>query len=101
MHIGGESNSAESKRPFLRAIEAAEVEFLRCYRLVHAPLKGGTFGADLFVPAAGGQPEVRAVRQKLGGAEFERCMARALERVRFSARARPTVLSYSLRFELE
>ncbi len=100
MHIGGESNSPESKKPFLRALEATHTQVLFCYRLVSSPLSGGTFGVDLFVTLAGGAPEVRGMRHKLGGPEFEACMGRALAGARFDRPERATVLSYSLRFDV-
>jgi len=100
MHIGGESNSSESKKPFLRALEATNTQLLFCYRLVDSPLSGGTFGVDLFVALAGGAPDVRGMRHKLGGSEFEACMGRALAGARFDRPDRATVLSYSLRFDV-
>jgi hypothetical protein len=101
MHIGGESNTEEAKRPWLAAIAAQEIGFLRCYRLAHEPLLGGTLGVDLYVTSSGGRPEVRKVRQRLGGDDFESCIRTAFEAIRFSRTARATVLSYSLRFEVE
>jgi hypothetical protein len=101
MHIGGESNSDASKQPWLRAIERQEVALLRCYRLVTQPAVGGTLGVDLFVTSSGGGPEVRKVRQKLGDDSFESCVRSAFEGVRFARPERPTVLSYSLRFDIQ
>lgn len=101
MHIGGEDNSPEAKAPYLSALAGGESGFLRCYRQVDEPMDGGTFGADLYVGAGGGAPEVRAIRQKLGDAEFEGCMKAALRQVSFRQQSRPTVLSYSLRFEVQ
>lgn len=101
MHIGGDPNTPESKRPFLRTLEGADLPFLHCYRRVDSAAQGGTFGADLFIAASGGAPEVRAVRQKLGGDDFVACMTEALGGLRFPAGARATVVSYSLRFDVE
>lgn len=101
MHIGGDPNTPESKRPFLETLERGEAAFLRCYRLVGVPGQGGTFGADLFIGVGGGAPEVRAIRQKLGGEDLAACMTRALGELRFPPPARPTVVSYSLRFDVE
>lgn len=100
MHIGGESNSVESKKPFLRAIEARTTEILHCYRFVKEPMKGGTFGADLRVGVTGGRPEVTHIRQRMGDEHFEECMARELGLVRFFAPGRATMISYSLRFDI-
>lgn len=101
MHIGGDSNSAAAKRPWFDGIEAGETGLLSCYRFVHEPESGGSFGVDLYVGREGGAPEVRGSRQKIGGAEFERCMTAAFEALEFRKPSRPTVLSYSLLFELE
>lgn len=101
MHIGGGTNTPEEKKPFLGALEANETPLLGCYRFVDKPLSGGTFGADLFVEKAGGHPVVRGTRHKLGGEEFDACMRRALGGVKFPVIERPTVLSYSLRFDVK
>lgn len=101
MHIGGESNSAESKRPWFDDIERHEDAILSCYRLVSEPRKGGSYGVDLYVGPRGGSPEVRGSRQKLGDEEFDACMRRAFLGINFHRPERPTVLSYSIFFELE
>ncbi len=101
MHIGGGPNDPEGKRPFLRAIEAKNPQFLQCYRLVRSPLHGGTFGVDLFVGAKGGTPDVRDTRQRLGGDDFQSCMVDAFNTVRFGRPEKPTTLSYSLRFDVK
>jgi len=101
MHIGGESNSPESKQPWLRAIEAGEIPILQCYRLVDKPMKGGSYGVDLYVGRKGGAPEVRGSRQKLGGKAFDECMRKAFLKLNFTRPERPTVLSYSLLFRLK
>jgi hypothetical protein len=100
MHIGGGTNSAEEKAPFLRVLEAGEAAYLRCYRLVKEPLLGGTFGVDLLVTRSSRQAELRGVRQRLGGADFEDCMRAALGALSFEPPPAPTMLSYSFRFEV-
>jgi len=100
LHVGGGSGSEDERTALLKALERGQLPVLDCYRLVERPGTSGTFGADLFVAAAGGRPEVRAVRHKLGGPEFEACMASALGKVNFGPQVRPLVVSYSLRFEL-
>lgn len=100
MHIGGGSNSAEEKRPFLKTLEVIETELLVCYRQVERPLAGGTYGVDLLVPLSGGHPEVKGSRQKLGGPSFVACMERVFASARFPAPPRATMVSYSLRFDV-
>lgn len=99
MHVGGGKNTSEEKKPLLAAIEKRSNSILQCYRFVSSPGTSGTFGVDLRIPATGGSPEVKKTRHKLGDFEFESCMHRAFETVRFPALPRPTVVSYSLRFE--
>jgi hypothetical protein len=101
MHIGGESNTDEAKRPWLAAIQRSEEAIFACYRFVQKPLDGGTVGIDLYVGKAGGHPEVRKTRQRIGGDEFDTCIREAFSRIRFAPPERPTVLSYSLRFEMK
>ena len=100
MHIGGESNSPESKRPWFKGIEAGQDDLLRCYRYVEEPESGGSYGVDLYVGRSGGAPEVRGSRQKIGGEKFDACMKQAFEKLNFQKPERPTVLSYSLLFSL-
>ena len=100
MHIGGGPNDAESKRPWLRAIEAGSIELLSCYVHVQQPEQGGSYGVDLYVGKAGGAPEVRDSRQKLGDEQFDNCMRAAFTSLQFLASEQPTVLSYSLLFEM-
>jgi hypothetical protein len=100
LHVGGGTGSADERQALLAALGQGEQAVLKCYGRVERPPAGGTFGSDLYVPAAGGHPEVRALRQKLGGLDFEECMMKALEAVRFGPQARPLVISYSIRFEL-
>lgn len=100
MHVGGGTNTAEEKKPLLTALERKNTELLGCYKFVSRPLAGGTFGADLYVKSAGGRPEVRATRQKLGDEGFDGCMRQVLGSVEFPRLERPTVVSYSLRFDV-
>jgi hypothetical protein len=100
LHVGGGTGSADERQALLDALGQGEEKVLRCYARVEKPSAGGTFGSDLYVPASGGHPHVRAVRQKLGGLDFVECMQKALETVSFGPQARPLVISYSIRFEL-
>lgn len=101
MHLGGESNSAESKRPWLEDIERHDDKLLYCYRFVSDPEKGGSYGVDLYVTSQGGSPEVRGSRQRLGDEQFDRCMRQAFAGIDFHRPERPTVFSYSIFFDLE
>lgn len=101
LHIGGGSNDAASKEPFQRAIAARFEAFLTCYRQVAEPGKGGVFGVDLFIKREGGQPEVRQPRTIMQGEAFRKCVTDVFESVVFDRPAKgPTVISYSLKFEV-
>ena len=101
LHVGGGSNAETEKEPFKRAIESRFDDFLRCYRMVQEPEKGGTFGVDLFIGRTGGNPEVRQPRTAMRGTDFRECMVTAFSSVSFERpKAGPTVISYSLKFEL-
>jgi hypothetical protein len=101
MHIGGGANDADSKKPWLQDIESATIPILRCYRRVRNPGAGGSYGIDLYVGRGGGSPEIRGSRQKIGDEDFDACMQEAFRSIRFHSPERPTVVSYSLLFQLE
>ena len=101
LHIGGQPNDAASKEPFQTAVAAKFEDFLACYRDVVEPEKGGTFGVDLFIRRAGGNPEVRQPRTGMKGEAFKECVVDVFRSVDFERpRYGPTVISYSIRFEV-
>ena len=101
LHIGGGSNDAASKEPFQRAIAARFEAFLTCYRQVVEPDKGGTFGVDLFINREGGQAEVRQPRTSMKGDAFRECVVEVFKSVVFDRPTKgPTVISYSIKFEV-
>jgi hypothetical protein len=101
MHVGGGKNDAEEKAPFHRALERKFPAFLECYRLVEEPWTGGSFGIDIKIPRAGGRPAVEQPRTKIRGAGFQDCMVAAVSSAEFEKpKAGPTVISYSVRFNL-
>jgi len=101
LHVGGGPNSNAAKAPFKQAVEVQFPAFRECYRHVDDPKKGGTFGVDLYIGRNGGIPKIRAVRTVIRGNEFRECVRAAFEKVEFQSPPRgPTVISYSLRFEL-
>ncbi len=101
LHVGGGPNDATFKAPLLKAIEQRFPDLLRCYRLVSDPGTGGTFGLDLHIERTGGKARVAQPRTALGDDTFKDCMVAAFESVSFPQLARPTVISYSLRFNVE
>lgn len=101
MHVGGGKNDAEEKAPFHRALERKFPAFLECYRLAEDPWSGGSFGIDIKIPRAGGNPVVEQPRTKIRGPGFQDCMLAAIGGASFEKpKAGPTVISYSVRFTL-
>lgn len=100
LHIGGGPNDDASKEPFRKAIEPHFDDFLKCYRQVQEPEKGGTFGVDLYIGRHGGKPEVRQPRTIIKGKAFRDCMIDAFGNIDFQRPKKPTVISYSVRFEV-
>lgn len=101
LHVGGGPNDAASKAPFVTAIEQRFPDFLRCYRLVSEPGKGGSFGVDLHIERSGGHARIEQPRSALEGEPFRACMVKAFESVEFPQLKKPFVISYSLRFLVE
>ena len=99
MHIGGGPNDQATKDPIAKSVEPHFDEFRRCFARVFDPKKGGDFGVDLLVPAAGGQAKVSHPRTSLKGERFEECVMGIFEAVDFQKpRFGLTTVSYSLRF---
>jgi hypothetical protein len=101
LHVGGGPNDAAGKAPFLTALEQHFPDFLRCYRQVAEPGKGGSFGVDLHIERNGGHARVEQPRSVLAGDPFRACMVSAFEAVEFPQLKKPFVISYSLRFVVE
>ena len=57
MHIGGGPNDDVTKEPSASSVAPHFDAFRRCFASVDDPTKGGDFGIDLLIPAAGGKPE--------------------------------------------
>lgn len=101
MHVGGGKNSPEEKAPFHRALQSQFPAFQDCYRLAEDPWAGGSFGVDLKIARAGGNPMVEQPRTRIRGAGFQECMVRAFAKVQFEKPpGGPAVISYSVLFAL-
>jgi hypothetical protein len=102
MHIGGGPNDAETKKPFIDAIEAGFDAMRTCYRDADEPLKGGTYGVDLRVERTGGSPRVQSVRTAMKGDKMRSCLEQTFANLNFKKPAKgATVLSVSVRFTME
>jgi hypothetical protein len=101
MHIGGGPNDAETKRPFISAIETGFDRMRMCYQKAEEPTKGGTFGVDLRIERQGGHPKVQAVRTAMKGEALRACLEQAFLGLEFGKPLKgATVLSASVYFEL-
>gem|GEM_PF-1180477 len=101
LHVGGGPNDAATHRAFTAPISLVFGEFQRCYRLVERPRPLAIYGVDLVVEPGSGRAKVRAIRTKLSGKAFLKCMQNVLEAVRFrNPLKQPTSVSYSVRFAL-
>ncbi|MEJ7731369.1 MAG: hypothetical protein WKG00_19405 [Polyangiaceae bacterium] len=102
MHIGGGPNDAATKAPIGSSIAPHFPELARCFARVDDPKKGGDFGIDLQVPAAGGKAEASHPRTTLRGEGFSPCVLAVLSAIDFQKpKGGATVVSYSLRFTPE
>lgn len=101
LHVGGGPNDAETKAPFLQAIEPRFPDFLRCYQQVAEPGRSGSFGVDLHVEKSGGHPQVDEPRSALPGDAFKDCVVSVFKSVDFPPLKKPFTISYSLRFSVE
>jgi hypothetical protein len=101
MHIGGEDNTAEQKRPVRAAIAAHYDDMRRCYAKATDPAKEVTFGVDIRISGEGGKPKITNPRSGLKGEGVVDCMVAAFEAVDFPRQPgnRPRMVSYSIQFE--
>jgi hypothetical protein len=102
MHIGGGPNDAATKAPIGGSVAPHFPELARCFARVDDPKKGGDFGIDLKVPAAGGKAEASHPRTTLRGEGFSPCVLAVFSAIDFQKpKGGATVVSYSLRFTPE
>jgi hypothetical protein len=102
MHIGGGPNDAATKAPIGSSVTPHFPELARCFARVDDPRKGGDFGIDLKVPAAGGKAEASHPRTTLRGEGFSACVLGVFQAIDFQKpKGGATVVSYSLRFTPE
>jgi hypothetical protein len=103
IHIGGGPNDSATKAPIAESVSPHFDELRDCWQKVDDPARGGTFGVDLLVPAAGGRAVVSHPRTALRGDAFRDCVVAALEKIDFAKprggrRTVATCVSYSLAF---
>lgn len=99
LHIGGGPNDAVTKEPVLKSVEPHFEAFRACFASVDDPKKGGDFGVDLLIEAAGGAAKVTHPRTILAGDAFRTCVVGVFEKISFQKpKGGRTMASYSLHF---
>lgn len=100
MHIGGGPNDDVTKEPIKRSVEPHFDAFRRCFAKVEDQKKGGDFGVDVLIEAAGGKAKISHPRTSLKGEGFEPCVMAVFEAIEFlrPKGGKKTMVSYSIRF---
>lgn len=100
MHIGGEANTAEQKRPIRAAVAAHYDEMKRCYAKAEDPPKGATFGVDMRIKGEGGTAKISNPRSGLKGGGVKECLVSVFEAIEFPKQPKnaPRMVSFSIEF---
>jgi hypothetical protein len=100
MHIGGGPNDDVTKEPIKRSVEPHFDAFRRCFAKVEDQAKGGDFGVDVLIEAAGGKAKITHPRTALKGEGFEACVVEVFQGIEFlkPKGSKKTMVSYSIRF---
>ncbi len=99
LHIGGGPNDAATKEPVIKSVEPHFEAFRACFASADDPKKGGDFGVDLLIEAAGGVAKVTHPRTIIGGEAFRSCVVGVFEKIAFQKpKGGRTMASYSLHF---
>ena len=102
MHIGGEANTAEQKRPIRAAVAKHYDAMRRCYaKVTKAPKRGATFGVDMRINGDGGPPKVTNPRSGLRGPGVKECLVAVFEGIEFpkQPKGRARMVSFSVAFK--
>jgi hypothetical protein len=101
MHIGGEDNSAASKRPIRATVKNHYDAMRRCYAMADTPKKKTTFGVDIRIDGKGGKPKVSNPRNGLKGEGVTSCLVSVFEAIEFAPQpnGQARMVSYSVEFK--
>jgi hypothetical protein len=101
LHVDGVLNREPHRGRLVRLFERQFDTFKRCHARAEPHAEGASFGVDLLIPKAGGLAKVRETRTRLTNKDFQACMRRAFEAIRFTppASERPEIVSYSVLFK--
>lgn len=100
MHIGGEDNTSDAKRPIRAEIAKHYDGLRRCYGQATEPAKTATFGVDIRIPGQGGPAKVTNPRSGLKGEGVKECMVSVFQGVEFAKQpnGQPRMVSFSVEF---
>jgi hypothetical protein len=100
MHIGGEDNTAEQKRPIRAEVAKHYDDMRRCYAKAVDPGRKATFGVDMRIVGAGGPAKITNPRSGLKGEGVKECLVQVFEAIEFPRQPRGTdrMVSFSIEF---
>jgi len=100
MHIGGEANTADEKRPIREAVHKHYDDFRRCYGKLASPPEEATFGVDMLIDGTGGRAKITNPRNTFDDDTITPCFVAVFETVDFpkSKKGVAQMVSFSLRF---
>jgi hypothetical protein len=98
MHIGGEKNTLEQKRPIREAVQKHYEALRKCYADEQKPDAEITFGVDILIDRKGGPAKISNPRSGFGRKSVTNCMVEAFEKIEFPSSGKPMMVSFSLRF---
>jgi hypothetical protein len=101
MHIGGEANTADQKRPIRAAVAKHYDEMRRCYAMAEKTSKPATFGVDMRIDGGGGKPTVTNPRSGLEGKGVTECLVAVFESIEFPPQPKNAarMVSFSVQFK--
>jgi hypothetical protein len=100
MHIGGEKNTQEQKRPIRSTISKHYDAMKRCWAKADDPPNKATFGVDIRIDGKGGAAKITNPRNGLRGEGVTACMMAVFEAIEFPPQpnSMDRMVSYSVEF---
>lgn len=100
MHIGGEKNTKDQKRPIRATISKHYDAMKRCWGKAVDPPKKATFGVDIRIEGEGGPAKITNPRNGLKGEGVTECLVGVFEAIEFPPQPHNAdrMVSYSIEF---
>ena len=100
MHIGGEKNTKDDKRPIRATISKHYDAMKRCWGKAVDPPKKATFGVDIRIDGEGGPAKITNPRNGLKGEGVTECLVGVFEAIEFPPQPHKAdrMVSYSIEF---